>query len=66
MSTLAADVGALWDDVTRDVAAGRRFAGLMATQRPDGVLLSVHLAGPGGIADPGGPAAGRRLTPTRR
>jgi formate hydrogenlyase subunit 5 len=45
----AASVNALWDDVTRDVAAGHRFAGLMATQRPDGVLLSVHLAGPAGL-----------------
>jgi formate hydrogenlyase subunit 5 len=45
----ASDVGTLWDEVTRDVAAGHRFAGLMATQRPDGVLLSVHLAEPGGI-----------------
>jgi formate hydrogenlyase subunit 5 len=45
----AADVNALWDDVTRDVAAGHRFAGLMATQQPDGVLLSVHLAEAGGI-----------------
>jgi Ni,Fe-hydrogenase III large subunit len=45
----ASDVGSLWDEVTRDVAAGHRFAGLMATQRPAGVLLSVHLAEPGGI-----------------
>jgi formate hydrogenlyase subunit 5 len=45
----ATDVNALWDDVTREVAADHRFAGLMATQRPDGVLLSVHLAGPAGI-----------------
>ena len=45
----ASGVNALWDDVTREVAAGHRFAGLMATQRPGGVLLSVHLAGPTGI-----------------
>ncbi|MGH3124694.1 MAG: NADH-quinone oxidoreductase subunit C, partial [Streptosporangiaceae bacterium] len=45
----AGDVNALWDDVTKDVAAGRRFAGLMAAQEPDGVLLSVHLAEPAGI-----------------
>ncbi len=45
----AASVSALWDDVTRDVTAGHRFAGLMATQRPDGVLLSAHLAGPAGL-----------------
>ena len=45
----SADVSALWEHVTRDVAAGHRFAGLMATQQPDGVLLSVHLAEPAGI-----------------
>jgi formate hydrogenlyase subunit 5 len=40
---------ARWDSVTRDVTAGRRFAGLMATQRPGGVLLTVHLADTAGI-----------------
>jgi formate hydrogenlyase subunit 5 len=45
----SADVSALWEHVTRDVAAGHRFAGLMATQQPEGVLLSVHLAEPAGI-----------------
>jgi len=45
----ASDVGALWDEVTGDVAGGHRFAGLMATQQPGGILLSAHLAGPGGI-----------------
>ena len=45
----SADVSALWEHVIRDVAAGHRFAGLMATQQPDGVLLSVHLAEPAGI-----------------
>jgi formate hydrogenlyase subunit 5 len=40
----ASDVNSLWDDVIKDVAAGHRFAGLMATQQPDGVVLSVHLA----------------------
>jgi formate hydrogenlyase subunit 5 len=48
-ATLASDVTSLWDDVTKDVAAGRRFAGLMATHQPDGVLLSVHVAEPAGI-----------------
>jgi len=42
---LGADPAALWDSVTREVAAGRRFAGLMATQRPDGVLLTAALIG---------------------
>src|ERR1039457_6262075 len=45
----SADVSALWQHVIRDVAAGHRFAGLMATQRPDGVLLSVHLAEAAGM-----------------
>ena len=31
--SLASGVSALWDDVIRQVAAGHRFAGLMATQR---------------------------------
>jgi len=35
----------LWEDVTAGTAAGRRFAGLMATQRPGGLVLSAHLAG---------------------
>jgi formate hydrogenlyase subunit 5 len=37
----------LWEDVTRHIGAGARFAGLMGTQRPEGVLLSAHLAVPG-------------------
>ncbi|MGI9005193.1 MAG: NADH-quinone oxidoreductase subunit C [Streptosporangiaceae bacterium] len=39
----------LRDLVAREVAAGRRFAGLMGTQRGDAILLSAHLAGPRGI-----------------
>ncbi len=46
----AADVTALWDRVAGEVAAGARFAGLMGTQRGDAVLLSAHVAGPGGVA----------------
>ena len=34
-----------WENLVRQVAAGRRFAGLMATQRPEGLVLSAHLAG---------------------
>ena len=49
-TVLGADPAALWESVTREVAAGRRFAGLMATQRPDGVLLTAHLADAAGIA----------------
>jgi formate hydrogenlyase subunit 5 len=43
-------VPTLWDEVTSEVAAGRRFADLFATARPDGLLLSAQLAGPGGIS----------------
>jgi formate hydrogenlyase subunit 5 len=40
----AGSVPALWQEVARQAAGGGRFAGLMATQRPDGLLLSAHLA----------------------
>ena len=43
-------VPALWQAVTGSLAAGRRFAGLTATQRPGGLLLSAYLAGPAGIS----------------
>jgi formate hydrogenlyase subunit 5 len=49
-ATLSARVTSLWNEVAREVAAGSRFAGLMGTQQADAVLLTVHLAGPGGIA----------------
>jgi formate hydrogenlyase subunit 5 len=39
-----------WNGVTGEVAAGRRFAGLMGTQRADTVLLSAHVAGPGRVS----------------
>jgi formate hydrogenlyase subunit 5 len=48
-TVLAASVPALWDELTSEVAAGRRFADLFATARPDGLLLTAHLAGPAGI-----------------
>ena len=48
--TLAAGVPALWDCGDRRGGRRRRFAGLMATQRPAGLALSAHVAGPGGIA----------------
>jgi formate hydrogenlyase subunit 5 len=35
----------MWDDLAGQVAAGSRFAGLMATQRAGGLVLSAHLAG---------------------
>ena len=57
---------ALRDLVAADLAAGRRFAGLMGTQRGDAILLSAHLAGPGSIStrDALLPTPGR--TATRR
>ncbi len=45
----AASVPELWDQLTADVAAGGRFAGLFGTARPGGLLLSAHLARPGGV-----------------
>ncbi len=48
-SRVLADIPALWDQVTSEVAAGRRFAGLFGTARPGCLLLSAHLAGPAGI-----------------
>ena len=46
----AGSAGELRDLLIREVAAGARFAGLMATQRPGGLLLSAHLAGADGIS----------------
>jgi Ni,Fe-hydrogenase III large subunit len=39
----------LKETVTEEVTHGHRFAGLMATGRSDGVLLSAHVARPGTI-----------------
>jgi formate hydrogenlyase subunit 5 len=47
---LAGGPGELWEKLSAEAASGRRFAGLMATQRPGGLVLSAHLAGTGGIA----------------
>jgi Ni,Fe-hydrogenase III large subunit len=47
---LAPSVPALWELVTDEVRQGHRFAGLMGTSRPEGVLVSAHLAVPGDIA----------------
>lgn len=41
-----ASVTETWEAVTRAVASGRRFAGLMATRRPADLVLSAHVAGP--------------------
>ena len=67
-STLDARVTSLWDAVAHEIAAGHRFAGLMGTQREDSMLLSVHLAQPGGvvtrdIALPAGVRSYPALTP---
>jgi Ni,Fe-hydrogenase III large subunit len=47
---LAGDVPVLWDELAGDVTAGRRFAGLFGTARPEGLLLSAHVAGAEDIA----------------
>jgi len=47
--TVLASVPALWDELTDKVAAGCRFADLFGTARPDGLLLTAHLAGPAGL-----------------
>ena len=65
---LVTDVSGLWDEVAGEVAAGRRFAGMFGTARPEGLLLSVHLAIPGGVAPldtllPAGAAGYPALTP---
>jgi formate hydrogenlyase subunit 5 len=48
--TILDSVPALWDELTRRVAAGCRFADLFGTaHQPGGVLLTAHLAGPAGL-----------------
>jgi formate hydrogenlyase subunit 5 len=43
-------VPALWDELTRRVAAGCRFADLFGTaHHPGGLLLTAHLVGPAGL-----------------
>jgi formate hydrogenlyase subunit 5 len=42
--TEVASVPGLWNQICNEVEAGSRFAGLMATQRGDRLVLSVHLA----------------------
>ena len=46
---LAGDVTALWDEVAGAVAKGHRFAGLFGTARPEGLVLTAHLAGAEGV-----------------
>ncbi len=46
---LSGDVTALWDDVVGAVAEGHRFAGLFGTARPEGLVLTAHLAGAEGV-----------------
>jgi formate hydrogenlyase subunit 5 len=47
--TVLSSVPALWDELTRRVTAGARFADLFGTARPDGLLLTAHLVGPAGL-----------------
>jgi len=42
-------VSALWDRLADEVTAGRRFAGLFGSARPEGLVLSAHLAGRDGV-----------------
>jgi formate hydrogenlyase subunit 5 len=42
-------VTALWDRLADEVTAGRRFAGLFGTARPEGLVLSAHLADGDGV-----------------
>jgi formate hydrogenlyase subunit 5 len=67
-SMLGAGVAGWRDAVLADVAAGRRFAGLMGTQRGEILILSAHLAGPDGVvtrdtALPAGATSYPALTP---
>jgi Ni,Fe-hydrogenase III large subunit len=39
----------LWERLAEEVAAGRRFAGLFGTARPEGLVLSAHLADARGV-----------------
>jgi len=48
-ATVSPTVAGLWDSVTEATARGHRFAGLMAARQEEGILLSAHLAEPGGI-----------------
>jgi formate hydrogenlyase subunit 5 len=48
-SRLASDTTEAWAEVVGAVAAGRRFAGLFGTARPEGLVLSAQLAGADGI-----------------
>ncbi len=46
---LAADIGALWEQVTAQVAAGGRLADLFGTARSDGLLITAQVAAPDGM-----------------
>jgi formate hydrogenlyase subunit 5 len=64
----AASVASFAGAVAGDVAAGRRFAGLMGSQSGGAVALSAHIAGPGVVATrevvlPAGAAQYPALTP---
>jgi len=66
--TILGSVPALWDEVTRRVAAGCRFADLFGTAHAGGLLLTAHLVGPAGLETwqallPPGAASYPALTP---
>ena len=49
MSLAADTLTTLWDRLAEEVAAGSRFAGLFGTARPEGLMLSAHLADARGV-----------------
>ena len=49
MSLASDTLTTLWERLAEEVAAGRRFAGLFGTARPDGLMLSAHLADARGV-----------------
>jgi formate hydrogenlyase subunit 5 len=66
--TVLGSVPALWDQLTRRVAAGGRLADLFGTARAGGLLLTAHVASPAGLETwqallPAGTASYPALTP---
>ena len=49
MSLASDTLTTLWERLAEEVAAGRRFAGLFGTARPEGLMLSAHLADARGV-----------------
>jgi formate hydrogenlyase subunit 5 len=66
--TVLGSVPALWDQLTRRVAAGGRLADRFGTARAGGLLLTAHVASPAGLETwqallPAGTASYPALTP---